>query len=75
MNGSERVAAAFCEELGIQVGETTPDGKITLEHTPCIGMCDQAPAALVNDVVVTNLHRPRAGDRARPAEHMIRRSW
>ena len=43
------------EELGIQFGETTPTGKFTLEHTPCIGMCDQAPAALVNDVVVTNL--------------------
>ena len=48
------------EELGIDFGETTPDGKITLEHTPCIGMCDQAPAALVNDVVVTNLTSDKA---------------
>ena len=53
MKGSKRVAAAFKEELGIEFGETTPDGKITLEHTPCIGMCDQAPAALVNDTVLT----------------------
>ena len=53
--GLERVARAFAEELGIEFGETTPDGKITLEYTPCIGMCDQAPAALVNDVVVTEL--------------------
>jgi [NiFe] hydrogenase diaphorase moiety large subunit len=41
--------------LGIKFGETTPDGKITLEYAPCIGMSDQAPAALVNDVVVTSL--------------------
>ena len=53
MKGSRRVAAAFKEELGIEFGETTPDGKITLEYTPCIGMCDQAPAALINDTVVT----------------------
>jgi [NiFe] hydrogenase diaphorase moiety large subunit len=55
MHGAERVAAAFEEELGIKVGETTPDGRITLEHTPCIGMCDQPPAALINEKVMTSL--------------------
>ncbi|HUT78391.1 MAG TPA: NAD(P)H-dependent oxidoreductase subunit E [Polyangia bacterium] len=55
MHGMEQVAAAFEEELGIAVGSTTPDGKITLESTPCIGMCDQPPAALVNDKVMTRL--------------------
>ncbi len=55
MNGYDRVARAFQEELGIDFGETTPDGKISLEHTPCIGMCDQVPSALVNNEVVTNL--------------------
>ncbi|MEI6126124.1 MAG: NAD(P)H-dependent oxidoreductase subunit E [Pseudomonadota bacterium] len=53
--GCDVVARAFTEELGIGFGETTTDGFITLEHTPCIGMCDQAPAALVNNVVVTDL--------------------
>ena len=51
----ERIDRAFKKELGIDFGETTPDGKITLEHTPCMGMCDQAPAALINHVVVTEL--------------------
>jgi [NiFe] hydrogenase diaphorase moiety large subunit len=60
MNGMDRVARAFSEELGIGFGETTADGKFTLEYTPCIGMSDQAPAALVNDVVVTNLTSDRA---------------
>jgi [NiFe] hydrogenase diaphorase moiety large subunit len=60
MFGAEQVARAFTEELGIRFGETTPDGKISLEHTPCIGMCDQAPAALINDVVVTYLSSDRA---------------
>ena len=60
MMGAARVAKVFSEELGIPFGETTPDGKITLEYTPCIGMCDQAPAALINDVVVTYLSTDKA---------------
>ena len=55
MAGAETVAEAFKKELGINFGQTTPDGKITLEYAPCIGMCDQAPAALINDEVITYL--------------------
>jgi [NiFe] hydrogenase diaphorase moiety large subunit len=54
MSGLDRVALAFKKELGIDFGQTTPDG-ISLEYTPCIGMSDQAPAALVNDEVITYL--------------------
>ncbi|HAL44959.1 MAG: NADH:ubiquinone oxidoreductase [Planctomycetes bacterium GWF2_42_9] len=54
MSGLERVEQAFKKELGINFGQTTSDG-ISLEYTPCIGMCDQAPAALVNDEVITYL--------------------
>ncbi len=53
--GVEAVAEAFEKELGISMGETTPDGMFTLEWTACIGMSDQAPAALANDTVLTNL--------------------
>jgi [NiFe] hydrogenase diaphorase moiety large subunit len=55
MKGSKRVGEALKDELGIGFGATTEDGTITLEHTPCIGMCDQAPAVLVNDEVITYL--------------------
>jgi len=55
MKGYEDVADAMSKELGVTMGETTPDGAITLTRTPCIGMSDQAPSALVNDVVVTHL--------------------
>lgn len=60
MLGADRVAEVFCQELGIQPGETTPDGQISLEYAPCIGMCDQAPAALINDTVVPQLSCDRA---------------
>ncbi len=61
MNGADRVMAGFTEALGIQPGETTADGKISLEWTACIGMCDQSPAALINDEVFTYI----SGDRAK----------
>ena len=55
MMGAEGVAAGLEEELGIRFGETTPDGRFTLEWASCIGMSDQAPAALFGDVVVPRL--------------------
>ena len=55
MRGSARSAQALFDDLGIGFGETTPDGNITLETVPCIGMSDQAPAALIDDVPVTHL--------------------
>ena len=55
LQGMDRIAAAFRAELGIEFGETTPDGLFSLEYTPCIGMSDQAPALLINDKVVTRV--------------------
>ena len=65
MAGAEKVAAVLSEEFGIPFGATTPDGKVTLEYAPCIGMSDQAPAALVNDTVVTHLGCDKARALAR----------
>ena len=53
--GIERVAKVFSEELGIGIGETSTDENFSLEFTSCIGMSDQAPAALINETVVTGL--------------------
>jgi [NiFe] hydrogenase diaphorase moiety large subunit len=62
IKGFAHAAAAFKEELRIDFGETTPDGLITLERCAFIGMGDQAPAALVNDTVLTNLTADKARD-------------
>lgn len=60
LNGVDAVAKVFEEELGIKFGQTTADGRITLEYTPCIGMCDQAPAAMINDEIMTYLSTDKA---------------
>ncbi len=55
MAGKERVARQLENDLGIRFGETTKDGKFTLDWANCIGMCDQGPALLVNDHVFTGV--------------------
>ena len=50
-----------CEhKLGVKCGETTSDGKITLEFAECIGACDGAPACLKDDVHVMNVSHEKA---------------
>lgn len=39
------------KKFGIDVGETTPDGRFTLVELECLGSCGTAPAALVNEVL------------------------
>jgi len=55
MAGKDAVARQLRTDLGIDFGETTADGRFTLEWANCIGMCDQGPALLVNDQVFTRV--------------------
>lgn len=51
VKGSEKILDRLKEKLGIDVGETTPDGKFSIEETRCIGACGLAPVFTVNDEV------------------------
>ena len=55
MKGQKNIETAVIKELGINFGETTKDRRITLEYTNCLGMCDVAPAMLVNERVYTKI--------------------
>jgi formate dehydrogenase subunit gamma len=48
----EQVAHLVEERLGIRFGETTGDGRITLETVYCLGNCALAPAAMLDDRLV-----------------------
>jgi len=43
LRGADEFLAKLCENLGIQVGETTPDGLVTVEAVMCLAGCDKAP--------------------------------
>lgn len=51
VKGSERILERVKQKLGIDVGQTTPDGKFSIEATRCIGACGLAPVFTVNDEV------------------------
>ncbi|MBU0683207.1 MAG: NAD(P)H-dependent oxidoreductase subunit E [Candidatus Omnitrophota bacterium] len=55
MAGSKEIIKVFEDELKIKLGETTKDGLFTIEMTGCIGMCDQAPAIMVDDKLIGNV--------------------
>lgn len=60
--GGEELLAYLCEKLGIQPGETTADGRITLEFAECLGACEQAPAILVNDTLHGNMTKEKVDE-------------
>lgn len=49
VNKFKTLKEALEEQLGIKVGETTEDGKFTLECTPCFGACDISPAFRIGE--------------------------
>ena len=49
LRGSDELVAKLKEILGISEGETTPDGKFTLERVECLASCGTAPVMQVND--------------------------
>lgn len=51
VRGGKEVLAAFREELGIDVGETTDDRLFSLEVGRCFGACGLAPVVMIDDEV------------------------
>lgn len=51
VKGSQKIMDRLLERLKIGVGETTPDGKFSIEETRCVGACGLAPVFTVNGEV------------------------
>ncbi len=49
LRGADQFLDALCQNLGIKVGETTPDGLVTLESVMCLAGCDKAPMFQVQE--------------------------
>jgi NADH-quinone oxidoreductase E subunit len=43
LRGADQFLESLCDNLGIQVGETTEDGLVTIESVMCLAGCDKAP--------------------------------
>ena len=51
VRGGKKIVESLKEKLGVEIGETTEDGKFTFEVARCIGACGLAPAMMIDDVV------------------------
>lgn len=49
VRGGQKILEKISKELGVNPGETTEDGKFTLESVACIGACGLAPVIMIND--------------------------
>jgi len=55
VKGAKPVLEEIEKVLGIKTGETTPDGKFSIQDTRCLGCCGLAPVMLINDSVYGRL--------------------
>ena len=51
VRGAEQVLAEFKRQLKVEVGESTPDGKFSLNCLRCVGACGLAPVVQVGEKV------------------------
>jgi NADH-quinone oxidoreductase subunit E len=55
LRGGDELLTTVCQKLQVRPGGTTADGKITVEFAECIGVCEGAPAVLINDEARMNV--------------------
>lgn len=55
LRGAEEVTEFLKKKLGIECGQTTPDGRFTLSEVECLASCGTAPMMQVNDDYYENL--------------------
>jgi NADH-quinone oxidoreductase E subunit len=60
LRGSDDLLGHLEKRLGVHRGETTPDGRFTLDHIECLAACGMAPALQVNGEFVENVTPERA---------------
>ncbi len=55
LRGGEELLFGLCQRYGVKPGQTTLDGRMTLEFAECLGACEGAPCMLVNDECHVNV--------------------
>jgi NADH-quinone oxidoreductase subunit E len=58
--GADALLDRMCDRLHIHPGDTTPDGKLTLEYAECLGACEHAPCMLAGETLHKSLTPEKA---------------
>lgn len=62
LRGGEEVLAHMCHKAGIKPGQTTPDGRLTIEYAECLGACEYAPCMLAGEELHKDLTPEKADE-------------
>ena len=57
--GADAIVARAERKLGVHIGETTPDGRVTLEPIYCLGICASGPSAMLDGKLVGRIDDAR----------------
>lgn len=62
LRGGEELLDHVCRTVGVQPGETTPDGKLTVESAECLGACEHAPCMLADNTFLKSVTQQQASE-------------
>jgi NADH-quinone oxidoreductase subunit E len=62
LRGADELLDHLSHTLHVQPGETTPDGRITLEFAECLGACEHAPCVLANNDLHKSVSQTQADE-------------
>ncbi|MCA9212408.1 MAG: NAD(P)H-dependent oxidoreductase subunit E [Planctomycetales bacterium] len=68
LRGGEEILDHMCDQLGIHPGETTGNGKLTVELAECLGACEFAPCMLAGDKLHKDMTTEKADEFIREAQ-------
>lgn len=74
LRGADQFLESLCGNLGIKVGETTPDGTVTLEAVMCLAACDKAPMFQIQGPDGIAYHENMTVDRTLELVEALKRS-
>lgn len=74
LRGAEEFLGALCENLGIQVGETSEDGFVTIESVTCLAACDKAPMFQLQSAEDIEYHENMTVDRTMELIQTLKRA-
>lgn len=49
VQGADAITRAICDELGVEEGGTTEDGRFTVDSVACLGCCSLAPVMMIEE--------------------------
>jgi len=60
LRGADELIDHLGKTLGVAPGQTTPDGRVTLEYAECLGACEHAPCMLADKLLVKSVSQDEA---------------